>query len=83
MLNPTAAANVIKRNIPNGKIQSYIDYKNLYVFQVFLDDPFESDMDPFYSVNKETGVFDEFSIFLDGDISEITQLFMKAKGING
>ena len=32
-------------------------------------------MDPFYSVNINTGEFRDFSILTDGDIGEITNLF--------
>lgn len=33
-------------------------------------------MDPFYSVDIQTGEFRDFSIITDGDISEINNLFL-------
>ena len=76
MLNPIQAIAVVKKNLPKGDIQSFIRYNGLYIFKVFMDDELEGQMDPFYSVNPETGEFRDFSIITDGDISEITRLFM-------
>ena len=81
MLNEKQAAAIIAKKIPKGTIQNVIDYRGLFIFQVFIEDPFEEDMDPFYSVNKQTGEFKEFSIITDGDITEVTALFMAAKTI--
>lgn len=69
------AINIVKKNIPNGKIDSSIRYRDLYLFKVFIDNGFEKEMDPFYSVNINTGEFRDFSILTDGDIGEITNLF--------
>lgn len=79
MLSSSEATQVVNEAIPNGEIQSFVEYRNLYLFQVFTDDPEEEEMDPFYSVNKETGEFLDFSIFIDGDISEISALFEAVK----
>lgn len=81
MLNEKQATAIIVKKIPKGTIQNVIDYRGLFIFQVFIEDPFEEDMDPFYSVNKQTGKFKEFSIITDGDITEVTALFMAAKTI--
>lgn len=78
MLNAREATRVVIRELPLGKIQSYIEYRDLFVFLVFRDDPFEEETDPFYSVNRKTGKFDEFSILTDGDTAEINALFVKA-----
>lgn len=75
MLNINQAKIIVKKNIPEGKIQAVVMYKDLYVFQVFLDDELEGQMDPYYSVNIKTGEFRDFSIITDGDISELTELF--------
>ncbi len=80
MLNLDKATDVVKKTFPEGKITSNIEYKNLYIFQVFNPFPGEEGMDPFFSVNKETGEFRDFSIITDGDIREITKLFLKAQG---
>lgn len=75
MLSIHEATNIITQNLPNGRIQGVVSYNNLYLFQVFTDRPFEEEMDPFYSVDKDTGEFSDFSIIEDGDIDEITSLF--------
>lgn len=69
------AIDIVKKNIPNGKIDASIRYRDLYLFKVFIDNGFEKEMDPFYSVNINTGEFRDFSILTDGDIGEITNLF--------
>lgn len=69
------AINIVKKNIPNGKIDASIRYRDLCLFKVFIDNGFEKEMDPFYSVNINTGEFRDFSILTDGDIGEITNLF--------
>lgn len=69
------AINIVKKNIPNGKIDASIRYRDLYLFKVFIDNGFEKEIDPFYSVNINTGEFRDFSILTDGDIGEITNLF--------
>lgn len=75
MLNFEEAKNVVKENIPKGKIQKAILYDNLYVFMVFMNDKFEGQMDPYYSVNINTGEFRDFSVITDGDIGEIMEMF--------
>ena len=77
-LNKKQATQLIKIALPTGKVQKVIDYTDLYVFQVFRSDPAEEQMDPFYSVNKNTGNVKEFSVITDGDIKEIMELFNKA-----
>lgn len=75
MLNFEEAKKVVKENIPKGKIQKAILYDNLYVFMVFMNDEFEGQMDPYYSVNINTGEFRDFSIITDGEIGEIMEMF--------
>lgn len=79
MLSVNDAKKIIKKNIPNGRIQHFIIYKKLYLFVVFTDDELEGQMDPFYSVNIETGEFRDFSILTDGSITEIVKLFNESK----
>lgn len=79
MLSKEEAANIVLKNLPGGKIQSFISYGDLYIFQVFTDIPMEEIFDPFYSVNKETGEFSDFSILTDGN-PQIAAMFLQAKG---
>lgn len=74
MLNIQDAILVINKNIPNGKIQKSVVYHGLYLFQVFTDDPFEGELDPFYTVDMKTGEFRDFSILTDGDQEELAML---------
>lgn len=83
MLNIKEAIEVVHKNHPNGEIQAWVTYKNLYLFQVFNKRPGEEEMDPFFSVNKETGEFKEFSVWTDGNVIEITSLFGKAERFKG
>lgn len=79
MLSVKQAVNTVKKNLPDGNIDSMIAYNGLYVFKVFDDDELEGQMDPFYSVNVKTGEFRDFSILTDGNISEIVKLFNESK----
>ena len=75
MLDINQAIDVVKSKIPDGFINSAIEYNGFYVFMVFSDDALEGQMDSFYSVDIQTGEFRDFSIITDGDISEISNLF--------
>ena len=79
MLSPEEAIKIVNKNHPTGVIQAYIEYGNVYLFQVFDDTPFEEEMDPFFSVDKTTGLYQEFSILTDGPTNEIVSLFAEAK----
>lgn len=74
MLNINEAKALIKKELPNGRIQKGIEYNGLYIFQVFFDDEIEGTIDPFYSINKSTGEFNGFSLFLN-DNYKILELF--------
>lgn len=80
MVSSQQATSIVKSEFPDGTIESYISYKNLFVFKVFTKDSQEGQMDPFFSVDKTTGELRDFSIITDGDITEITDLFFKAEG---
>ena len=79
MLDIKEATKIVQKALPGWKIQAHVDYKNLYLFQVFSNEPEEEEFDPFFSVNKETGEFSDFSIITDGNTSEIISLFVEAK----
>jgi hypothetical protein len=74
MLNVNDAEVLIKKKLPNGRIQKSIEYNGLYIFQVFFDDEIEGIIDPFYSINKSTGEFNGFSLFLNNNY-KILELF--------
>lgn len=78
MPNLTEATTIIKQNLPTGKIEAVVEYRNLYLFRVFVPLPGEEGMDPFYSVDKSSGTFRDFSLLTDGDIEEVTNLFIEA-----
>lgn len=78
MLNLNQAKAIVKRNFPDGKIQKVVGYKELYIFQIFSDDPLEGKMDPYYSVHMMTGLFSEFSVITDEGAKEILSLFQEA-----
>lgn len=79
MLDVHDALSIVRKSIPDGKIQSYIQYEDLFIFQIFSDDQFEGEFDPFYSVNRSNGEFQDFSIITDGDIKKIDSLFQQAR----
>lgn len=82
MLSVEEAVKIVQANLPGCGVKKYIDYKEVFVFQVFLDDPLEGTCDPFYSVNKETSAFEGFALFAPGVFSEVMQLFTTAKNYN-
>lgn len=81
MIDIDEATKIVQKAIPDGKIQASVVYNDLYLFQVFNTDPFEEEMDPFFSVHRETGEFRDFSIITDGKTAEVVALFKKAKGL--
>lgn len=82
MLSIKQAINIAKKKYPQGNIESLIVYNGLYVFKIINDDELEGDMDPFYSVDIMSGEFRDFSIITDGNIAEITKLFLESDILN-
>ena len=80
MLSVDEATAIVKKNLPDSQIQATVVYRDLYLVQAFRTTPGEEIMDPFYSVHRTTGEFKEFSILTDGNIAEISELFLRAKG---
>ena len=79
MLSSTEAIKIIREYFPKGKIKKYIEYKDLFVFQIFMDDPLEGDYDPFYSINRKTSEVEGFALFKPGVFEEVMTLFDSAK----
>lgn len=77
MLDRSQATEIAQKSYPEGNIQRLIEYRDLYVFQIFGPDPAEAEYDPFFSVHTETGEFKEFSILTDGDTKQIVALFLE------
>lgn len=51
-----------KHMAPGSKFVKGVSYKNLFIFQINGPDPLEGDLDPFFSVDKTTGAFSDFSL---------------------
>lgn len=75
MLTVEEAKVVIQQNLPDGEVKGVIDWDGSWLFSVFMDDPDEGDLDPFYAVNKRTGAFSGFSIVGDQDPIAIIEAF--------
>jgi hypothetical protein len=74
MLNSTEAEATLKLNLPDATIIQVVEYQDLFIFLVNTHLPEEEMYDPFFSVNKRTGAFSDFSIITDGN-PEIHELF--------
>lgn len=47
---------------PGSKHIRTVTYGNLFIFHINGPDPAEGNLDPFFSVDKTTGAFSDFSI---------------------
>lgn len=83
MFSIEEAIHIAKESYPAGDIFSWIEWNDLYLFKMFNNLPGEEQMDPFFSVNKETGEFKEFGILTDGDTLEIIDLFVEKESQSG
>lgn len=75
MLDVQAAIDVVLKERPFGVIKTWISYKDDYVFVVYDKRSVDSFFDPYVAVDKNTGIFREFSIYTDGDTAELVNLF--------
>lgn len=65
MITSIQAEQIIKKNLPSGRIQAGpVPYQGKWLFSVYVDDTLEEDLDPFYSVDR-FGNFSGFSITAD------------------
>lgn len=56
------AEQLVLKNLPEGsKVVGKVDYQGMYLFLAPSPDPFEGYLDPFFSVDPETGYFRDFS----------------------
>lgn len=51
---------------PGSKFVKSATYGNLFIFQINGPDPLEGNLDPFFSVDKTSGKFSDFSIVEGG-----------------
>lgn len=51
---------------PGSKLIKSAAYNNLFIFHINGPDPLEGDLDPFFSVDRTTGKFSDFSIVEGG-----------------
>lgn len=71
MLTEIEARVIAMKNVaPGSKFVQSETYKNFYIFLIIGPDPVEGKLDPFFSVDKETGAFRDFSI-TDGGLELI------------
>jgi hypothetical protein len=52
----------MKYMAPGSKFIKSATHRNLFIFHINGPDPLEGDLDPFFSVDKTTGKFSDFSI---------------------
>lgn len=52
----------MRRMAPGSKFVKSATYGNSFIFLIHGPDPLEGDLDPFFSVDKTTGAFSDFSV---------------------
>lgn len=80
MLSLMQAGQILKDNIPECYIHSYVEHKGKYIFEVYVLSPSEMGLDPFYSVDRKTGEFAGYDII--GESPEkraVKELFIEAR----
>jgi hypothetical protein len=76
MLSEQEALAKVKAFMPGAVPEKIVTYNNLYlVLAPRPNDPVEGDWDPYFSVDMETGVARDYSLFQDGKAREIASLF--------
>lgn len=72
-MNEAEALKIAMRHMaPGSKFIKSATHDNFFIFQINGPDPVEGNLDPFFSVNKTTGEFSDFSI-VDGGRELIRQ----------
>ena len=79
MLSVNQAASTVKKNLPGCTIEKVVIYKNFYLFKVNTNDDEAGYNDPFYTVDVNTGEFDDFSLLRSDDFDVIVNLLSSAK----
>ena len=74
MLSAKESATIVRIKLPGSTVLKTVEYGGLYIHLVNTNRPGEELFDPFYSVDKETGDLEEYSIITDAD-EEVHRLF--------
>lgn len=81
MFSEEQAVALVEKEFPNARsISRPIDYRGVWLFRIFGDDPDEGELDPFFSVSQADGELRDFSIMEDGNVREITIKFRALEG---
>jgi len=79
MLNELEALASFKQSYSSTTPKKIITFNGLFlIFAPRKGDPMEGDMDPYYSVDMNTGEARDYSIYRDGHAAEIVQMFVEA-----
>lgn len=65
---------VVKGNFPNAVVKKYVEFKDKFYFLVDTNED-ESGWDPFFSFDRVTGEFRDFSIIVGENAREVAILF--------
>lgn len=65
---------VVKSNFPNAVVKKYVELKDKFYFLVDTNED-ESGWDPFFSFDRVTGEFRDFSIIVGESAREVAILF--------
>jgi hypothetical protein len=79
MLNIEEARTRIATYPGVAQVRAAVEYGDVYLLRVEFLASGEQNYDPFFTVDKETGAVNEFSVLHDGNIGEITMLFLAAE----
>lgn len=75
-LSSEQALTKLSKVFPERSIEGPVEFKNLWIFKAIdSSDPVEGSYDPFFSVDKTSGIVREFSVMTDATPFEIFMLF--------
>lgn len=76
MYSIAEATEILKKAYPTRTIDPPVVYNGAYLFKAIDEsDELEGFIDPFFTVNRDSGELSEFSILTDGDMGEIAALY--------
>lgn len=74
LLNQSQAQVRLEEALPGWPIKAWADYGDIFLFRIERPEAGEENWDPFFAVDKLTGQVLEFSVLVDGDLTEINNL---------